>query len=154
MNIFATSPCPIKSAQALDNKRCVKMCLETAQLLASAIQLNGGRATYKLTHKHHPATIWTATNKANYRWTLRHFAALCREYTRRYGKVHKSSRYMREFIEGIECLPEGDDMTPFVNCAANKSLGISYKHVDDVHMAYQLYLNDRWDNDKREPQWY
>ena len=152
MNIFVTDKCPIRSAQYLDDKRVVKMCLESAQLLASAIQLNGGTATYKITHKGHPATIWTAKTKGNYRWVLRHFAALCREYTRRYGKVHKCTEYIKEFTNGINYIPDGGQ-EKFVNCAANKEHGVSFKHLDDTCLAYQLYLNERWDKDKREPTW-
>jgi hypothetical protein len=40
MNIFVTSLCPRISAQVLDNKRVVKMVLETAQLLSAAIFIN------------------------------------------------------------------------------------------------------------------
>lgn len=40
MNIFVTSNYPKISAQALDNKRVVKMVLETAQLLSTAIFIN------------------------------------------------------------------------------------------------------------------
>lgn len=152
MNIFVTDPCPIQSAKNLDNKRVVKMTLETAQLLATAIQLNGGDATYKKTHVKHPATIFTAKTKENYRWVLRHFCALSREYTRRYGKTHKCVEYVKEFVEGIKYIPEGE-LTEFANCAANQELGISYKHHKNVHMAYMLYLNERWENDKREPVW-
>jgi hypothetical protein len=31
--------------------------------------------------------------------------------------------------------------------------GIDYTHMEDVFIAYQLYLNDRWNNDKKEPIW-
>lgn len=152
MNLFVTSKCPIESAKALDNKRVVKMTLETAQLLASAIRLNGGEASYKLTHKGHPVTKWTAKNKANYMWALRHFCALSREYTKRYGKTHKSSTLIKEFVKGKDSIPKGT-LSSFENCAANKELGISYKHIKDVEKAYKLYLNDRWNTDKREPIW-
>jgi len=38
MNIFISDLSPIVSAQNLDNKRVVKMVLETAQLLSTAIE--------------------------------------------------------------------------------------------------------------------
>ena len=62
MNIFVTSNCPKLSAQALDNKRVVKMVLETAQLLSTAIFINSTITydnLYKPTHVKHPCTIWT-----------------------------------------------------------------------------------------------
>jgi hypothetical protein len=152
MNIFVTDNCPYISAKNLDDKRVVKMVLETAQLLSSAIILNGGKAPYKLTHKGHPCTIFTAKTKGNYRWVLNHFKGLCQEYTRRYGKTHKSESLMQDLEEGIRFIPDGD-LTDFANCSANLSLNISYKHLTDVTLAYKLYLADRWENDKREPTW-
>lgn len=128
------------------------MCVETAQLLATAIHLNNGEATYKPTHIHHPVTKFVALNRSNYRWALRHFAALCREYTRTTGKIHKSSNYIKEFIKGAKSIPEGR-LTPFTNCAGNKSFNISYNHVKNTNKAYRLYLRDRWKTDKIEPKW-
>lgn len=152
MNIFVTSTCPVQSAKNLDDKRKIKMCLETAQLLATAIRKNGGSATYKATHINHPASIWVRKTRANYRWTLRHFAALCREYTRITGKIHGCQKYLTEFTEGAKVIPKGK-LTKFANCAANQSKGISYKHIQDITLAYQMYLNDRWNSDVREPTW-
>lgn len=152
MNIFVTSKCPIKCAEYLDTLRLNKMVLETAQMLATAIHHHGGNATYKPTHKHHPMTVFVGQTRDNYRWTLRHFAALCREFTKRRDKLHKCENYLKEFIEGAKVIPEGK-LTAFPNCAANDSKGISYKHIEDVHTAYQLYLSDRWNTDKREPVW-
>lgn len=153
MNIFFTSNCPKECATYLDDKRVVKMCLETAQLLATAINEHGGKATYKTTHKNHPSAIWVRQNKSNYVWTIKHFISLCHEYKKRYGKTHKSYSLLSEFINNINLLPDGE-LSTFANCAANNSLNISYKHIKDIPKAYQLYLNDRWDNDKREPTWY
>lgn len=153
MNIFVTSECPKQAAQWLDDKRVVKMVLESAQMLATAMREHGGEPTYKSTHVNHPANVWARQTNANYVWLLRHFYYLCQEYKARYNKEHKCFNYMDEFIAGIAVIPVGS-RTPFVNCAANKEFGVSYKHVEDVCMAYQLYLNDRWDTDKRIPTWY
>lgn len=63
MNIFVTDISPIVSAQALDDKRVVKMILESAQLLSSAIFINSQSIyndIYKPTHLKHPCTIWTS----------------------------------------------------------------------------------------------
>ena len=144
MNLFVTDKCPIKCAQYLDDKRVVKMVLETAQLLSTALRLNGyeGSDVYRATHVNHPATKWVAETKQNYLWTLRHFTALSVEYSKRYGKIHKCYHMYPAFLVLSDYLKEAE-MTPFVNCAANGSLGISYKHINCVFTAYQLYLNDR-----------
>jgi hypothetical protein len=155
MNIFVTSECPEQCAAALDDKRVVKMVLETAQLLSTALIYHGhsGAGIYKSTHVNHPSCVWARKTQANYLWTLRHFAALGVEYAKRYGKVHKSLGLIDAFIEHAHIIPKGG-LTAFANCAANKSIGISYKDEACVYSAYQLYLNDRWDTDKRTPTWY
>ena len=95
MNIFVTSNCPKLSAQALDNKRVVKMALETAQLLSTAIFINSTITydnLYKPTHIKHPCTIWAAANIENWDWLFQHFVALCAEYSFRYNKQHASEK--------------------------------------------------------------
>ena len=128
------------------------MVLESAQMLSTAILSQGGDAPYKSTHVNHPCNVWVRATNKNYLWLLGHFKALCAEYTRRYGKTHKCYSHLTIFENGVKFIPIGQ-LTEFQNCAANKSLGISYKHVPDVHTAYMLYLNDRWNNDKIEPRW-
>ena len=83
MNLFVTYTCPKLSAAALDDARCVKAVLETAQLLSATC---GG--PYKPTHLHHPVTKWVLASPRNAAWALQHFAALCAEYTRRFDRTH------------------------------------------------------------------
>lgn len=154
MNIFATSQCPIQSAKFLDDKRCIKMCLETAQLLSTALRVNGykGDDVYKIAHLNHPSSIWTRTTQGNYKWLLEHFKALCEEYNRRTGKIHASSKLLPIFEANVELIPEGERM-PFSNNARNLTKGVDFTHETDVTLAYQLYLSSRWESDKREPKW-
>lgn len=147
MNIFATSPCPVKSAKILDDKRVIKMILESAQLMSTAIREHGGEAPYKTTHKNHPSAIWARKTRANYIWLLEHFEALCDEYTERYGKVHKSFQYIMDFEYGITYIPQGT-LTEMPKCMPDEI------KVDDVYESYQLYMIDKWKNDKRTPTWY
>ena len=88
MNIFVVDYDPNKSAQDLCDKHVVKMILETAQMLCAAHPI--GTAPYKATHLKHPCTLWVARSIDNYEWLLTHGYALCREYTARYGKRHKT----------------------------------------------------------------
>ena len=153
MNIFVTNDCPIKSAQYLDDKRVVKMCLETAQMLSTAMHFHGGTGPYKLNHVNHPCTVWTRESRENYVWLLKHFKALSNEYTRRYGKVHKSYRECYDTLSKGQYLLPSKGRTDFANCAANKTKGISYKHISNVHDAYKQYLKFRWKTDTRQPTW-
>ena len=88
MNIFAVDKDPKISAQQLCDKHVVKMILESAQMLCSAFP--NGDAPYKRAFYNHPCTIWARESQENYEWLLAHAYAMCQEYTRRYGKVHKS----------------------------------------------------------------
>ena len=154
MNIFATSTCPKECAAFLDNKRVIKQTLETAQLLSSALRLCGytGDDVYKITHKNHPSSVWTRATQGNYKWLLEHFKALCNEYNRRTGKTHASSNLLPIFEANIGLIPVGERM-PFSNNARNLTKGVDFTHESDVTLAYQLYLSERWESDKREPKW-
>jgi hypothetical protein len=154
MNIFATSDCPIESAKFLDDKRANKMCLESAQLLSSALRLCGytGDDVYKISHKNHPSNLWARATQGNYKWLLEHFKALCNEYNRRTGKIHASSKLLPIFEANVGLIPMGERQ-PFSNNARNLTKGVDFTHETNVTLAYQLYLLERWNQDKREPKW-
>ena len=92
MNIFYLDKDINKAAEYHNDKHCVKMILEYAQLLCTAHrELDGDNANenlYKSTHKNHPSAKWVRESKANYEYLYRLFNALCNEYTHRYGKTH------------------------------------------------------------------
>lgn len=154
MNIFVTSQCPIESAKFLDDVRVIKMTLESAQLLSSALRLCGytGDDVYKISHKNHPSNLWARATQGNYKWLLEHFKALCDEYTRRTGKTHASSKLLPIFEANVGLIPVGERM-PFSNNARNLMKGVDFTHETDTIKAYQLYLSVRWESDKREPKW-
>ena len=154
MNIFVTSNCPEKSAKNLDDRRCIKMCLETAQMLSTALRELGSvdSKLYKSTHKNHPCNVWVRETSMNYVWTLAHFEFLLEEYTARYGKQHKCAQLLGAFYDNIHLLPIGP-LTDFANCAANDAKGVNFKHINDTTEAYRIYLNARWETDKIEPTW-
>lgn len=153
MNIFVTDSNPVIAAQNLDDKRVIKMILESAQMLSTAINEHGGTGPYRTTHKNHPCNIWARATRSNYKWLFEHFEALCAEYTSRYGKTHKCSQIGSELFKMAYLIPDGP-LTDFANCAAHSGFGLSYKHLSDVTMAYKLYLKDRFGTDKRKPTWY
>lgn len=71
MNIFALDQCPVKSAQLLNDKHVVKMCLESAQILCTVHRGFGLDAPYRPTHKRHPCMLWVAESHGNYIWLRR-----------------------------------------------------------------------------------
>jgi hypothetical protein len=90
MNIFVVDENPATAAQQLCDKHVVKMILETAQMLCTVAHEHGFDAPYRKTHPKHPCTLWAGKTGDNWSWLLQHGLAMCAEYTRRYGRVHKS----------------------------------------------------------------
>jgi hypothetical protein len=112
MNIFYLDNDPKVCAQMHNNKHTIKMILEYSQLLSTAhrvldgeeyveLTANGRRIKrwklsddreeklYKASHINHPSAIWVRQSRDNYAWLWDLLKALCKEYTYRYGKVHK-----------------------------------------------------------------
>jgi hypothetical protein len=146
MNIFVSSKDPIQAAIVLDDKRLVKMCLETCQLLSTTMHIHSIKnAPYKPTHKNHPATKWASESKENFKWLLAHFEALLAEYTFRFNRVHKCEQYVISFYEALWHLPT-KKLTPFTNCTP-------YKQLKNIEVAYKLTLQDKWAKDKYKPKW-
>ena len=116
MNIFYLDHDVKKCAEMHNDKHCVKMILEYAQLLSTAHRVIDGtigtglspsgrkKTTYTLsntlldgifysaTHVHHPSAVWVRQSSENYIWLANMLLALCEEYTYRYGKTHKVER--------------------------------------------------------------
>lgn len=163
MNIFVTNKCPIKSAQDHNNVHCLKMIVESAQLLSTAHHvLDGVQVGYKPTHQFHPSNLWCRSTSANYQWLYAHFKALCDEYTFRTGKIHKSS----ELLNVLDKLPmniKKAELEPFAMAMPDefKRLGIF-----DQTIAYKAYLREKfrgwacrekpikveWTN-RKQPEW-
>ena len=115
MNIFYLDHDVTKCAEMHNDKHCVKMILEYAQLLSTAhrvldgVELSGLSASgrkkkfwtladsrdytlYKATHINHPSAVWVRQSVQNYMWLAEMLEMLCVEYTYRYNKVHKVER--------------------------------------------------------------
>lgn len=109
MNLFFLDKNPDKCAAAHVDRHCVKMILESAQILSNAY---GGKGPYKISHINHPMCVWARASRANFRYVVAYMEALCREYTFRYGKVHKSSQHLEFFRNAPEGMVEGQFSQP------------------------------------------
>lgn len=69
----------------------VKMPLEYAQLLSNAYYVydQAPPSTYRQTHTKHPCSIFTAQSMRHWMAVAKLAFAVLREYTRRFGKIHK-----------------------------------------------------------------
>lgn len=134
MNIFYLDTNPNTAAQLMCDRHVVKMILETAQLLSTAhYELDGASPAYKPTHRNHPSAVWARASAANYAWLYEHMIALGAEYTRRYGKTHKT---ILEHAVGLSAVPSNiadDDYTHPPQCMPDDCKGV------DTVAAYQAY---------------
>jgi len=153
VNIFYVDRCPKAAARALCDKHVVKMVLETAQILSTTLQRYAERPDlYRPTHTRHPCVIWTGQRLTNYRWVLRHGAALAREYERRYGRRHKSADIIYRCAHINVFLPRGWTEPP--QCMPD-----IYRRKDTVEAYRAYYRADkarfaRWERGTPPPTWW
>lgn len=133
MNIFVVHSNPVTAAKSLCDKHIVKMPLETAQMLCTAVNMCGGVTPYKSAYINHPCTVWARNSFLNFMWLCEHGEALCREYRERYGRRHKCQDVIDKCRKaGRKVLPRNDP-TPHPQCMPDQ-----YK-CDDVVTAYRQY---------------
>jgi len=108
MNIFFLDIDPETCAKMHVDKHVVKMILESVQILCSVhhIMESHYKPPYKLSHKNHPCCIWARESLSNYIWLISLTQELCKEYTYRYGKTHKSQQYLEELSSNLPSIPE------------------------------------------------
>jgi hypothetical protein len=120
LNIFYLDTDPTLAAQAHFNSHVVKMPIEAAQLLSTAHHLLGSSLNlsdlYRVTHQNHPSAVWVRESIDHYRWTYAYFCALCDEYTRRYGKVHKTDSSLRTALKTTPAGISDAGFTPPPQC--------------------------------------
>ena len=178
MNIFYLDKEPQTCAEMHVDKHVVKMILEYAQLLSTThryldgainigssasgrkktiYRLPDGRDNllYSATHINHPSTIWVRKNQQNYIWLTQLLSELCKEYTYRYGKVHKCEQIgLVEYLRNNE--PKNIPMGPFTE--PTPAMPDHYKVSGDSISSYKnYYLGDKtrmfsWKN-RETPAW-
>lgn len=139
MNIFVLDYDIQKCAQYHVDKHVVKMILESAQMLSTAVRSTGIDAGYKATHVNHPCNVWLRESIFNYTWLFELLLELHKEWKYRYNhpptKLHKS-------FEVVQSLPVPDlpkvDMTPFKLCMPDE-----FKTNDVVESYRAYYLKDK-----------
>ena len=159
MNIFYFYDCPILSAQAQPDKMLVKMPLETAQMLCTAHrELDGDEyadevGLYKRAYWNHPCTVWARESSANYFWLYKHFLALGKEYTFRYGKTHNSVDKLARAL-----FKQPDNIKRIGMTTLAQAMPDKYKN-DDPIKAYRDYcINEKhyakWEKGRAIPNWW
>lgn len=142
MNIFVLDDYPSLAARYHCDKHVVKQIVESAQILSTAHYCAGSyspRNMYKPTHINHPCAVWARKRAANYRWLLELYAALLREYTSRYQKLHKTQRLKHSLVKLPrnlrDCSQEQSyNTSSFVLCMPDE-----YKEFSDAVLSYRKY---------------
>jgi len=117
MNIFILDTDPTTAAQMHCDKHVPKMCVEAAQMMASALRRHGATdedmpltkagKPYKGGYKHHPCTVWAGDSRDNFKWLARHAQRLLREYDLRFGKTHACHWPIHIMSTMKDIVPEG-----------------------------------------------
>jgi hypothetical protein len=133
MNIFFLDFDTKKCAEYHCDKHVVKMILETAQLLCGSHWITGSEAPYKLSHKNHPCSIWVRESLSNYLYLCDLGLELCKEYTYRYDRRHKS----QDIIEW--CLTNKPNIHDVDFTCPPLAMGDEYKIGNDIIESYRNY---------------
>lgn len=159
MNIFFLDKTPEKSAEYHCDKHVVKMILETAQMLSTAINkyamgIDKSRL-YKTAHPKHPSTLWIGKTRTNFMWGLKLGQELSKEYTKRYGKKHKSSNIIDNIIESkyYEVIPNGDLTQPPL-CMPEECKRDCYVFSYRKYYKEYKYKFAKWDKLNNTPYWW
>ena len=170
MNIFYLDKNPQRCAQMHVDKHCVKMILEYAQLLSTAHRVLDGVLTvglsqsgrkqqryilsdereqmlYSATHINHPSAVWVRQSSANYMWLAELLEECCREYSYRYGKIHKvESSGLMQILKNV--FPINISDKPFTE--PTPAMPDECKVPGD---SIQSYHNYYWSNKKHLWSW-
>ena len=176
MNIFYIDKDPKLCAEWSVNSHCVKMILESAQLLSTAhrvldgveyIDASSGRKIkrwrlsdaretelYSATHINHPSAVWARESNNNYNWLYCYLYEHCKEYTHRYGKVHKIEQ--SNLLNMLSVTPNNIPVTHFQQPPS--AMDTKYIISEDAVTNYRNYYKvgkahlHKW-KDRQPPAW-
>jgi len=137
MNIFYIDSNPIVAAQQLTDDHIRKMQIESAQMCCTAHWAVGSEAPYKKAHFNHPSTKWTRESIHHYVWLVEHGLKICKEFTLRYGKHHKT----QDVLEWLQANKPNLQNSEFV--APPLCMPDQYKKDDAIDAYRNFYVKDK-----------
>jgi len=173
LNVFYLSSDYREAARYHNNKHCVRMILESAQLLSTAhrvldgtsqkdVTASGRNVTrwvhpnttlMQATHINHPSAVWVRESSEHYQWLYELFRELMMEYTYRYEKHHACER----LINDLATVPHNIQHTTFVEppLAMPDDCKISSSAVECYREYYRKYKASfsKWKN-RPIPDWF
>jgi hypothetical protein len=154
MNIFYIHEDPRIAAQMLCDDHIRKMQIESAQMCSTAHWETGSQAPYKRTHWNHPSSKWTRTSLSQYNWVVEHGLEICNEFTKRYGKRHKTQSVLEWLKENKPNIAD-KGFNPPPQCMDN-----IYKRKDTIEAYRNFYIEDKikikklnWNKLNNQPEW-
>ena len=161
MNIFVLDTNPITAAEMHCDKHVPKMCVEAAQMMASALRRHGATdedmpltkagTPYKGGYAHHPCTVWAGDSQENWMWLAHHAMQLCEEYYKRFNKMHACTDPIYHMI-GLQKIIPDTKLTPFAQAMPDE-----YRD-DDAVKAYRAYYHSKqfakWEKGTPAPDWW
>ena len=183
MNIFYLDKNPQRCAEMHVDKHCIKMILEYAQLLSTAHRVLDGVLTtglsesgrkqqryilsderqqvlYSATHINHPSAVWVRQSSANYMWLAELLEECCKEYSYRYGKIHKvESSGLMQTLKNI--FPTNITDKPFTEPtpAMPDECKVPGNSIQSYHNYYVMNKSHLWSwkgkiNSRTKPNWF
>jgi hypothetical protein len=160
------------------DKHIPKMCVEMLQMMGSAVIRHGATPDMMpLTKKgtplkggyhNHPCSRFAGDSRTNFLWVAHHAAALCEEYTKRFGKEHFCSRGIEVLYGLSHLIPEGD-LTPFALAMPDEFRPLTWTSKttqepimrscgDTAVQAYRRYYHSKafakWEKGRPMPDWF
>jgi len=132
MNLFILDYDHAYNAVYHVDRHIVKMPLEAAQQVSTALHLAGATGPYRPAFAKHPCTRWVASSRAAYLWTCEYGLSLCAEYTYRYSRRHKCADVLLACQAQAHLIADGA-WAPFAQAMPDQ-----YKNQDAV-VAYRAY---------------
>jgi hypothetical protein len=140
MNIFYINTDPVIAAQELCDDHIRKMQIESAQMCSTAHWASGSEAPYKKAHFNHPSTKWVRESIHHYRWVVKHGLEVCNEFTKRYGKYHKTQGVLEWLRDNEPNIPDNEFTEP-PQCMPDE-----YKKANAIEGYKTYYIEDKIKN--------
>jgi len=138
MNIFVLDLNISKCAKYHCDRHVVKMILESAQMLSTALRLNGLDLGYQVAHQNHPCTVWTRASLSNWKWLRELAKELNLEYKYRFNKIENHKSW--DLIQTLPAPPIKDaGLTPFA-----QAMPVQYKNENPVLAYRSFYIGEKF----------
>ena len=179
MNRFLIEHHPDAIAKSLCDQHIVKMPLEEAQMLCTAVWHHAPKLAekydlYKPVHQKHPCTLWVMKSSGNFCFAFALYEAMLQEYTFRYGKEHGAGKH-RKVLKALRftapltpttrepVFPQRDSLSPYTGLTPHPQCfsGLDHLKTDELWPieAYRAFYTvdkmkfARYNKGRSMPQW-